>query len=141
VLAAEHALKPALAEWTDARCNALADRDDIHAITRRINGGYTNFAERVRWLHVVKPLIDCVDLKTAAPIRPKPPVPAEPAGGSKATARHVGAGGAVVAAFGAAWHALDRAAPWWVVAGLAAVGVTAAAHILQHKGLQPGKDA
>ncbi len=39
VLAPEHALKPALCEWTDARLNAFADCDDILSISRAINMG------------------------------------------------------------------------------------------------------
>jgi putative chitinase len=133
VTAAAHALKPALAEWTDAGCNALADRDDIHAITKRINGGYTNFAERVRWLHVVKPLIDRVDLTAPVPGLEPPAnspakLPAKPP--AKIDPRQVGAGGSLIAAFGATWHALDRAAPWWVVVALIALGLYAAAHFL-----------
>lgn len=42
----EHALKPALAEWSDGKLNLAADRDDIAAITRRINGGTVGLAER-----------------------------------------------------------------------------------------------
>lgn len=32
--------------WTAKGCNAIADRDDIDALTRRINGGVTGLAER-----------------------------------------------------------------------------------------------
>ena len=39
VLAAEHALKPALCEWTEGRLNAFADCDDILSISRAINLG------------------------------------------------------------------------------------------------------
>jgi putative chitinase len=139
VVAAEHALKPALAEWTDAGCNALADRDDIHAITKRINGGYTNFAERVRWLHVVKPLIDRVDLTTPPPALEPLPAANPPAKPSAKVAsrqikpRQIGASGSLIAAFAAAWHALDRAAPWWVVVALIALGLFAAVHFLATK--------
>ena len=46
VISAEHALKPALAEWTESNLNAAADRDDIVTVTRRINGGLNGINER-----------------------------------------------------------------------------------------------
>lgn len=45
---AAHALTFALAEW-DKAFLALSDRNDIRAITRRLNGGYNGYAERVAW--------------------------------------------------------------------------------------------
>jgi putative chitinase len=55
VLSAEHALKPALAEWTEGTLNVAADRDDIVAITRRINGpGMNGLADRKQWLAKVR---------------------------------------------------------------------------------------
>lgn len=47
----EHALKPALAEWTRGACNLLADQGNIRQLTRTINGGYNGYAERVAWLN------------------------------------------------------------------------------------------
>ncbi|HLN10674.1 MAG TPA: glycoside hydrolase family 19 protein [Xanthobacteraceae bacterium] len=121
-----YALQPALAEWTDAGCNALADNDDIHAITRRINGGYINFAERVRWLGIVKPVIGGkVELEPLAGPQPKPaPVP-------PGRVDPVGAGGSLVAALMAAGKALDSQAPWPVVVALVAVGALAATHFIR----------
>lgn len=49
VTSAEHALKPALAEWTDGRCNAMADRNAIVEITQRINGGKNGLDDRIAW--------------------------------------------------------------------------------------------
>ena len=49
VTSAEHALKPALAEWVDGRCNAMADRNAIVEITQRINGGKNGLADRIAW--------------------------------------------------------------------------------------------
>ncbi|TDT94933.1 putative chitinase [Azorhizobium sp. AG788] len=53
VTAPEHALKPALAEWTRGKCNTLADKGDIRQITRIINGGYNGYSDRVAWLNKV----------------------------------------------------------------------------------------
>ena len=46
VTAPEHALKPALKEWTDNNLNRFADRNDIRTITKRINGGLNGFEDR-----------------------------------------------------------------------------------------------
>lgn len=55
VLSAEHALKPAVAEWTEGKLNAAADRDDIVSITRRINGpGMNGLKSRKQWLAKVR---------------------------------------------------------------------------------------
>jgi len=44
--APEWSLKIALAEWTDKGCNALADRNDLVGITKRINGGLIGLDDR-----------------------------------------------------------------------------------------------
>jgi putative chitinase len=49
VVSAQHALSPALLEWAEGNLNAAADRNDIAAITRRINGGFNGFADRQAW--------------------------------------------------------------------------------------------
>jgi putative chitinase len=49
VVSAQHALSPALLEWSEGNLNAAADRNDIAAITRRINGGFNGFADRQAW--------------------------------------------------------------------------------------------
>jgi putative chitinase len=46
VTAPEHALKPALKEWSDNNLNRFADQNDIRTITKRINGGLNGFADR-----------------------------------------------------------------------------------------------
>ncbi|HEV7684794.1 MAG TPA: hypothetical protein VGO68_21975 [Pyrinomonadaceae bacterium] len=43
---AEHALKPALKEWSDGHLNSAADSNDIVKITRKINGGENGLTER-----------------------------------------------------------------------------------------------
>lgn len=42
--------------WTDRGLNALADRDDLTAITQRINGGQNGAADRAAWLKKMKGL-------------------------------------------------------------------------------------
>jgi putative chitinase len=54
VLSADHALKPALAKWDEARCNAAADADDIALVTKRINGGSIGLSDRKAWLAAVR---------------------------------------------------------------------------------------
>lgn len=72
VLSAEHALKPALAEWTEGNLNEKADVDDLRGITRRINGGLNGLADRQAWYRKIRPIIDKVDLEFS-PVSPPPP--------------------------------------------------------------------
>ncbi|WP_051604019.1 peptidoglycan-binding protein [Methylobacter tundripaludum] len=44
-----HALKPALIEWTQNNLNDFADKNDIRTITRKINGGFNGLPERKAW--------------------------------------------------------------------------------------------
>jgi putative chitinase len=53
----EHALKPALQEWTDGNLNEAADRDDIVKITRVINGGANGLPERRAFFNRLFPLL------------------------------------------------------------------------------------
>ena len=55
--APEHALKPALQEWTEGRLNAFADKNDIATITRKINGGFNGLPERRLMFDKVFPLL------------------------------------------------------------------------------------
>jgi putative chitinase len=57
VASAQHALSPALLEWSEGNLNLAADRNDIAAITRRINGGFNGFADRQRWFDRLWPLV------------------------------------------------------------------------------------
>jgi putative chitinase len=54
---AKFALLPALAEWKESDCNALADKNDLAGITRRINGGYNGKADRQAWFNKIYPLL------------------------------------------------------------------------------------
>ena len=53
----EHALKPALQEWTDGNLNEAADRNDVVKITKVINGGDNGLAERRAFFTRLLPLI------------------------------------------------------------------------------------
>lgn len=70
VIAPEHALKPALQEWTESNLNSFADRNDIRTITRRINGGFNGLPEREALFNKIFPLLrndgDPVDPMDAA---------------------------------------------------------------------------
>ncbi len=75
VLSAEHALKPALVEWTQQRLNVLADNNDILAISRAINCGSAKskkipngMQDRTTWFARVRPLIDSLTFQGAAPL-------------------------------------------------------------------------
>ncbi|MGC2238929.1 MAG: hypothetical protein WA584_22430 [Pyrinomonadaceae bacterium] len=57
VTAPEHALKPALQEWTEGNLNHFADIDDIRTITIRINGGLNGFPERKAFFKKLLPLL------------------------------------------------------------------------------------
>jgi putative chitinase len=57
----EHALKPALHEWSAGNLNRFADRNDIRTITRRINGGLIGFEERQAFFRQIHPLLKEVD--------------------------------------------------------------------------------
>jgi putative chitinase len=57
VVSAQHSLSPALLEWAEGSLNAAADRNDIAAITRRINGGFNGFADRKAWFDKIWRLV------------------------------------------------------------------------------------
>ena len=40
--------------WARRDCNVLADADDLHGVTRRINGGLNGLDDRRRWLGITK---------------------------------------------------------------------------------------
>ena len=57
VTAPEHALKPALKEWSDNNLNHFADKNNIRTITLRINGGLNGFEDRKFFFAKLLPLI------------------------------------------------------------------------------------
>jgi putative chitinase len=56
VISAPWCLAVAAAEWASKGCNALADADNIRAVTRAINGGLIGLAERTEWSKRTKAL-------------------------------------------------------------------------------------
>ena len=88
VFSAEHALKPALAEWSEAGLNVYADNNDLLAISRAINCGSpksktipNGLQDRAIWFAKVRRLIDRVEFKiettTATEAIKTPDKPAE----------------------------------------------------------------
>ncbi|QIB34764.1 peptidoglycan-binding protein [Ancylobacter pratisalsi] len=61
ITTAEWCLVGAFEHWTRTGCNALADQNDIQAITHRINGGYNGYAARVAWFNKIWPLVRTPD--------------------------------------------------------------------------------
>lgn len=57
ITSADRCLEPALKIWKAKGCNALADRNDIREITKRINGGYNGYADRVDWFNKLWPMV------------------------------------------------------------------------------------
>ena len=57
VASAEHALKPALADWTEKKCNTAADHDDIELVTRLVNGGAVGLEARRAWFARLWPFV------------------------------------------------------------------------------------
>ncbi len=54
--------------WKSRKLNALADKDDVKAITRKINGGYNGLEDRVRYLAKCRAVIGRQD-DTVATLR------------------------------------------------------------------------
>ena len=53
-----NAVWSALIYWQSRNMNAIADRDDIDAASRAVNGGYNGYSERCRALALLKSTID-----------------------------------------------------------------------------------
>lgn len=54
VLAARWSLAVAAAEWESKGCNHFADYDNLHRVTRAINGGTIGLSSRAAWLRLTK---------------------------------------------------------------------------------------
>jgi uncharacterized protein (TIGR02594 family) len=85
IVSAEHALKPALIEWSRGKLNGFADKDDVLSISRAINIGNPNskktpngLQDRKMWLAKVMPLIDSVEFAAGVVSQPQPTVSAIP---------------------------------------------------------------
>lgn len=50
-------IESAMIEWTEKSLHQFADKDDIHTITRRINGGYNGLSDRIALLGKVRRII------------------------------------------------------------------------------------
>jgi predicted chitinase len=74
LVAGTYPVASAVHYWVQNGLNALADVDDVKAVTKRINGGFNGLAERIRLLNQAKTLL-----------RSLPQVPAEPAPAPAAT--------------------------------------------------------
>ena len=51
--------------WHKRGINALADRDSLELVTRRVNGGLNGLADRARYLHMAKRLFAAMQQKGA----------------------------------------------------------------------------
>ncbi|UPJ49494.1 TIGR02594 family protein [Bradyrhizobium sp. 200] len=79
VFSPQHALKPALVEWSEAGLNVYADNNDILAISRAINCGSpkskaipNGMQDRATWFAKVRSLVDHIDFGTATTAEIKP---------------------------------------------------------------------
>lgn len=57
MIAPQFIMRPPLLEWDAGSLNAAADRDDVRAIRRRINGGYNGIADVQEWHDRLWPLL------------------------------------------------------------------------------------
>ena len=55
--APEHALEVAAAEFVHLGCLPFCDKDDLHEVTERINGGQEGATERAMWLARWRPVV------------------------------------------------------------------------------------
>ncbi len=64
LVASEYAVHSAVFYWDKNNLNALADRDDVVRMTRRINGGTNGLTHRRELLHKAQGLLKMLDLGT-----------------------------------------------------------------------------
>ena len=77
-----YTLEVAATEFVELGCLPFCDADNLNAVTRRVNGGYTGLAERKAWLARWKAVMSSFstsneDEKTDTPIPVPEPEPAE----------------------------------------------------------------
>lgn len=62
----EISVRTALEYWRTRNLNALADRDDVRAVTKRINGGYNGLQDRINYLAKAKEIFKDVKFEDSA---------------------------------------------------------------------------
>ena len=76
---AQASINAAIQEWTEKKCNSLADADGMEAITRKINGGTNGLDDRAEWLEKTKVACQGVVFTSPRPMRAPsietPPLP------------------------------------------------------------------
>jgi predicted chitinase len=65
-----NAIHGALLEWREKKCNIAADKDDIRAVTRKVNGGTNGLAEREMYLAKAKRLLASLDANAVPEAEP-----------------------------------------------------------------------
>ena len=65
LVASEYAVQSAVFYWDRNKLNALADRDDVEGLTRRINGGENGLAHRKELLNKANGLLAMLNLGAA----------------------------------------------------------------------------
>lgn len=87
-----HAMRIAGWYWQTRKINAVADRDDVNAVTRKINGGLNGIEDRKRYLERARMALNKAEEKPSAP-EPEPTMTTSKTGTG---AIITGAGGAAV---------------------------------------------
>jgi putative chitinase len=72
-----YALEIAAAEFKKLGCLPFCDKDNIEAVTRRVNGGYIGLASRKAWLEKWKATLAAATSETADPPAETPVVPSD----------------------------------------------------------------
>jgi predicted chitinase len=62
LVSSEYAVHSAVFFWDRNKLNAIADRDDVEAVTKRINGGVNGLAHRKELLHKASGLLNMLDI-------------------------------------------------------------------------------
>jgi predicted chitinase len=62
LVSSEYAVHSAVFFWDRNKLNAIADRDDVEGLTKKINGGVNGLAHRKELLHKASGLLNMLDL-------------------------------------------------------------------------------